>query len=61
MWIFTNDCSLDNIIEEQYILARRCSIGYTDSNEMPDFERKMIFGKLARDLKEEAEELKKKR
>lgn len=43
------------MIQEQYFLARGANISTSDSNIMPDFERKMIVGMLSKDLKEEAE------
>lgn len=57
--IFTGDTSIDNILEEQYILAKKSHISFSDTEYMPDFERQIVFGKLARDLKAEAEEYKK--
>lgn len=55
MFVLCNDCSISSILEEQYFLARRANIAYSDSNAMPDFERTMLVGMLARDLKKEQE------
>jgi hypothetical protein len=46
---------LESILQEQYFLARGANISIQDSNNMPEFERKMIVGMLSKDLKEEAE------
>lgn len=55
MFVLCNDCSLDSVIKEQYFLARRANISFQDSNQMPDFERKLVVGMLIKDLKEEAD------
>lgn len=55
MFVLCSDCDIESIIQEQYFLARGANITITDSNRMPDFERKLIVGMLSKDLKEEAE------
>ena len=54
-----SDDTLDNVIEEQYVLAKHCHINMSDTNVIPDFERKIIMGKLMRDVRKEQEELRK--
>ena len=54
-----SDDTIDNIVEEQYALAKHCNINILDSNIIPDFERKMIIGKLLRDVRKEKEEMNK--
>jgi len=49
---------LENIIEEQYQLARKAGISITESNDMADFERDAYLNLLIRDLKKEAKQLK---
>ena len=56
-----SDDTLDGVIEEQYVLAKHCNVPVTDTNIIPDFERKMIMGKLLRDVRKEQEELKKRK
>jgi len=46
-------------LKEQYFLARGANITISDSNAMPEFERKMIVGMLSKDMKEESEAYKK--
>lgn len=56
MYLFTHDCTLENIIEEQYQLARKGGIGFLESNNMADFEREACLNMLLRDLKNEAKQ-----
>jgi hypothetical protein len=46
---------LQSILEEQYFLAKRAGITFSESTMMPDFERQMILAMLKRDCKKEAE------
>ena len=55
MFVLCSDCSLPSIVEEQYFLARRANIAFSDSNGIPEFERIMLVGMLTRDLKKEEE------
>jgi len=55
MFVLCSDCDLDSIIREQYFLARRANIGFSDSQNMADFERVLLVGMLSKDLKEEAD------
>lgn len=50
-----SDVSIDSILDDQYVLARFCNIGFLDSNIMPEFERKALVAKLIRDKKRESE------
>lgn len=58
MYLFTHDCSLENILEEQFQLARKAGISIIESNNMADFEREVCLNMLIRDLKTEAKQLK---
>jgi hypothetical protein len=49
-----------NILEEQYVLARKCNISLADSNMLPDFEREIYVRLLMRDMEEEKKALGKK-
>lgn len=55
MSLFTSDTSFENIVEQQYYLAKKCNVSFMDTNNMPDFEREMMVGMLGRDLKKESE------
>jgi hypothetical protein len=55
MFVLCSDCDLDSLIKEQYFLARRANIAFSDSQEMADFERVMLVGMVSKDLKEEAD------
>jgi hypothetical protein len=55
MFVLCSDCDLDSVIKEQYFLARKANIAFSDSQNMADFERVMIIGMLSKDLKEEAD------
>lgn len=50
--------SLQNVIEEQYILARKINISPDVSNLMPDFERTIFVNLLIKELEEEEKKLK---
>ena len=50
--------SLEGIIESQYQLAKHSNIDIRSSNNMPDFERVMIYGMLIRDAKKERDAIK---
>jgi hypothetical protein len=52
--------SLQSIIEEQYILARKINISLDVSNMLPDFERTIYVNLLMRELEEEERRLNKK-
>jgi len=49
---------LQNIIEEQYILARKINISPDVSNLMPDFERTIYISLLIKELQEEEKQIK---
>jgi len=41
------------ILEEQYVLARKCNMSPKVTNMMPDFEREIFVNLLMRDMAEE--------
>lgn len=47
--------SIQGILEEQYYLAKKAGISFSESTAMPDFERKMVLAMLKRDIKKEIE------
>lgn len=49
--------SLQAIIEQQYVLAKKCNISISDSNIMADFEREIFVNLLMRDIEEERKAL----
>jgi hypothetical protein len=55
MFVLCSDCDLDSIIGEQYFLARRANISFSDSQNLADFERVILVGMTSKDLKEEAD------
>jgi len=50
--------SLQQIIEEQYILARKINISPDVSNMLPDFERTIYVSLLVKELEEEHKRMK---
>lgn len=53
MNLFIADVTLNGIIEEQYHLAKKCGINYSETENMADFERFILVSLLMKDLKEE--------
>lgn len=51
------DCSLNSIIEEQYLLAKNVNMSLHDTEELPDFERIIYVNLLLRDKRKEEEAL----
>lgn len=49
--------SLQEIVEQQYALSKKCNIGILETNLMPDFERQIHVNLLMRDLAEEQKAL----
>lgn len=49
-----------SILEQQYILAKKCNISISDSNLLPDFEREIYISILIKDMEEEKKALDKK-
>lgn len=47
--------TLENIVEEQYYLAKRAGISILESSLLPDFEREAYINLVLRDLKKEQE------
>lgn len=46
--------NIKQIIEEQYLLARKCNIGIEESSLMADFERQIFVNMIIKELEEEA-------
>ena len=42
------------ILEQQYLLARKCNISPLDSNMLPDFEREIYVNILMKELEEKS-------
>lgn len=53
--LFSLDCSLNSVIEEQYYLAKDANISLNESGNLPDFERQAYISLLLRDRKKEIE------
>jgi len=52
--------SFKGIIEEQYILARKCNISPLDSDQMPGFEREIYISLIMKEMQEESKAMGKK-
>jgi hypothetical protein len=52
--------SFKGIIQEQYILARKCNISPLDSDHMVGFEREIFISLIMKEIEEEAKALDKK-
>jgi len=50
--------TLDNILQEQYYLARHGKISLLESSLIPDFEREIFLAMLSKEMEEEAEMMK---
>jgi len=45
--------SFKGLIEEQYLLTRKCNISISDSNSMADFERQIFVSLAIKEIEEE--------
>jgi hypothetical protein len=52
--------SLRTILEEQFLLSRKCSMSPTESNLLPDFEREVYISLLIKEIEEEKKSMDKK-
>ena len=52
------DTTLQDVVREQYHLARKANISLTESSMLPEFEREAYTNMLIKDLKDEAEQMK---
>lgn len=48
---------MQTITEQQHYLAKKCGISLSESGELPDFEREVHYSILAKDVKQEINEL----
>lgn len=48
---------LKSLLEQQYVLAKKCNIGIPDTNQMAIFEMEIFVNLLMRDLEEEKKAL----
>jgi len=49
--------SFKGIIEEQYILARKCNISPLDSDHMVGFEREIFISLVMKEIEEESKSM----
>jgi len=49
--------SIRTILEEQYVLAKKCNMSPIDTNMLPDFEREIFVSILMKDMEEERKAL----
>ena len=54
MSLLTMGEDINNVIQEQYYLARKANISLLESNLLPLFEKDSLLGFLSEDLKQEA-------
>jgi hypothetical protein len=52
--------SFQNILEQQYVLAKKCNMSIVDTNLLPDFEREIYINLLIKDIEEEKKAYEKK-
>ena len=45
--------SFNEIIEEQYVLARKCSFSIEETNKMADFERNIYVNLIIKEIESE--------
>ena len=45
--------NLQNILEQQYVLSKKCNISISETNMLADFEREVYLNLLMRDIEEE--------
>lgn len=55
--MFCDDCSLSDILRQQFQLSRKANINISESEEMADFEREIYINLLLEDLKREREQI----
>lgn len=53
-WLINLWGSFKGIIEEQYLLARKCNISPMESDQMPGFEREIFIGLIMKEIEEES-------
>lgn len=52
------DTTLQDLVKEQYHLAKKANISLLESSLIPDFEREAYTNMLVKELREEAENMK---
>jgi len=57
--LLCSDTDLNSIIKEQYYLARKCGIGYGESENMADFERYILVALYIKEISDRNKEMKK--
>lgn len=51
--MFSNDCSIESVLKEQYQLSKECNIPPSESDNLPDFERAVYLNYVLQDKKKE--------
>lgn len=49
--------SFQDLIEQQYVLAKKCNMTVSETNMMADFEREIYINILMKDMEEEKKAL----
>jgi hypothetical protein len=49
--------NLQNILEQQYVLSKKCNISISETNMLADWEREVYLNLLMRDIEEERKAL----
>lgn len=52
--------SFQDLLEQQYVLAKKCNMPVSETNAMADFEREIYVNILIRDMEEEKKAIEKK-
>lgn len=58
--MFTNDCTLESVLRQQYKLASKANINISESDELIDFEREIYINLLIEEIKAKNKEMEKK-
>jgi len=56
--LLCSDTDLNSIIKEQYYLARKCGVGYGESENMADFERYILVALYIKEISDKNKKLK---
>ena len=59
-WIINLWGSFQSILEQQYVLAKKCNMSPAETNMMADFEREIYINMLIKDMEEEKKAYEKK-
>ena len=58
--MFTNDCTLESVLRQQYKLSSQANINISESDDLVDFEREIYISLLIEEIKNKNEAMEKK-